>query len=829
MSRTKAAPAPGRSEAEPWHVVEGKRGQQLLDRGESRKAKEVFESILKRLDDAPSYARAVILERLGRCFHMDGQPQLSLSPFREALAVLGSLAPSDGVRSLRGTLRSELGDSFRALGQYADARKAFEAALTIAEESGDVRAQAIELERLGAVASAEGQLEEAVTRHRAALALCRQLHDPAIEAGALHHLAGALRQRGEEEEAEQHYREAARIDRQHGHAAQLARHLIALADLLQSRPDRLAEARHVAEEALRIAQEVDPAGKEVWRGFGILAGVLEKEARLTGNSELRSLLSTRARDYIHLSEYAPRFLATLARLPEEPSHGRAVILERIGRSFQMAGRPDIAAASFMEALGDAKRLPPGDQDETKGLRGTLHLNLGHVLRAMARDGEARQQYESALKLAEELHDVFGQEEASAALGRVFQRPQGPADGPAAPFTLTIEDDVATDYVFDPDLLVEGRRERRLAWWTEEPKLLSDDARPVLTPGVRAWVDESGAIRFALLPSAPVVEPAPGCTVMRRTRREVGVSGHPNVVWHLLRRMDGTSSTAETQDGLPAEDRAVAARLLAALAATGVVDVSGRAIGGFLHRATKKGVLPAGGLESDEVLALATDGSYRKYPGATSIGVSQSVPERLRPFHALTRARRSSRDYGGLPLRRADLDALLHTACGLTGAMPWKGRDVKLRAYPSSGALYAVEIYPVAFRVEGLGEAVCHYRAVENTLEIVRSIDRTRFVEAMLPMEREMVASAAAMICLAGVFPRHERKYGEGGYRMLVAEAGHISQTLVLAATALGLSARPFGGVFDDLVNHELGLSGEDEQFLLSVLVGHDVRPRVHGK
>jgi nitroreductase len=56
--------------------------------------------------------------------------------------------------------------------------------------------------------------------------------------------------------------------------------------------------------------------------------------------------------------------------------------------------------------------------------------------------------------------------------------------------------------------------------------------------------------------------------------------------------------------------------------------------------------------------------------------------------------------------------------------------------------------------------------------------------------------------------------------MLVAETGHISQNLILAATALGLSARPFGGVFDDLLNHELGLDTEQEQVLLSVLVGH---------
>ena len=154
-------------------------------------------------------------------------------------------------------------------------------------------------------------------------------------------------------------------------------------------------------------------------------------------------------------------------------------------------------------------------------------------------------------------------------------------------------------------------------------------------------------------------------------------------------------------------------------------------------------------------------------------------------------------------------------------MPWAGREVKLRAYPSSGALYAVEIYPVVFRVEGLEPAVYHYRAVENVLEVVRpSVDPASVVGAALPVEREMVAGAAALFCLTGCFARHERKYGEGGYRMLVAEAGHISQNLVLAATALGLSARPFGGVFDDLLNHDLGLDGTEEQFLLAVIVGH---------
>src|SRR5437870_3275825 len=133
-------------------------------------------------------------------------------------------------------------------------------------------------------------------------------------------------------------------------------------------------------------------------------------------------------------------------------------------------------------------------------------------------------------------------------------------------------------------------------------------------------------------------------------------------------MDGASTIAEILSSLPPSERAAAARTLAALAATGAIDVSGRSVGRFLHMATKKGVLPAGGLEGDAVLRLATDGSYRAYPDAPRIAVSEAVPDRLRTFHALTRSRRSHRDYRGVALDRRDFDALLHTACGVTGTM-----------------------------------------------------------------------------------------------------------------------------------------------------------------
>src|SRR5262245_21454643 len=103
-----------------WYIGEGRRADQLLEQGRVSQATEAFEAILAQLGDAPSYGRAVILGRLGRCAQMGGRPDLAAGHVREALGVLGKLAPSDGVKSLRGTLRSDLGDALRAAGQYGD-------------------------------------------------------------------------------------------------------------------------------------------------------------------------------------------------------------------------------------------------------------------------------------------------------------------------------------------------------------------------------------------------------------------------------------------------------------------------------------------------------------------------------------------------------------------------------------------------------------------------------------------------------------------------------------------------------------------------------------
>jgi SagB-type dehydrogenase family enzyme len=599
-------------------------------------------------------------------------------------------------------------------------------------------------------------------------------------------LGAILHDTGQVDEAEHHYRESARVSESLGDLAGAARSWTQLALVLQTAPGRAADARRFAEAALAVAQASDCTAVPVWGIYGLLSGVLEGQA---ADEREGHALRSQAHDYRQLARHGPAIRGSLDRLGPEASYGRAVILQRLGRCLRLGRRPDLALEHLRDALMITAQLTA--DAAARALEPGIRREMGDALRDLGQPAEADDQY-------------------AAAAG---------SEQPPTSRDVIVEDEVRVEHVFEPDLLLESPVERRIAPCTDAPPLGSG-LRPVLLPGVRTCPDEDGAIRCSLPWGEPAFERRAECTIIRRTRRAVVISSGTSALWRVLRHLDGDHTVADLLAELPAGERVESAHRLAALAAAGVLDVSGRAMGRFIHAATKKGVLAAGGLVGDDVLRLVTDGSDDEGGDGARTALSRAVPDRLRAFHALTRARRSRRDYQGIPVRRNELDAVLHTACGITGALAWAGRELKLRAYPSSGALYAVAVYPVALRVQGLQTAVYRYCAREHALELVRQVTAAELLGAALPVERSMLGGAAALICLSGRFRRHERKYGEGGYRMLVAEAGHISQNLILAAAALGLSARPFGGVFDDLLNETLGLDRGEEQFLLSVVVGH---------
>jgi SagB-type dehydrogenase family enzyme len=543
----------------------------------------------------------------------------------------------------------------------------------------------------------------------------------------------------------------------------------------------------------------------------IIDGLVEGLAPNEGLIALRGTLSSELGEILLASrqhEKARHAFDTALNTAEElqDMRARGVSSSQLGALALAEGDPTEALERSRKALSFFRLIREPE------VEAAAWHQVATVFHELQQREQAERHYREAARIREQYGDLLGAEQSSSQLSLLPNE---------LPFQITVEEERLTEYGLDGNLLIDGPREYRVREWRGTPQSLIADVCPMLAPCVRVSMDAEGAIRFSLPFEEPEFERYVGCTVIRRQRRHISISGAAPILWSLIGAADGTRSVARLLREVPTCDRAVAMHALGILAATHAIDTSGRPIGRFLHSATKKGVIAAGGLEEEEVVRLVTGGDHRVYPGAPRIVLSQSVPERLSALYSLTRARRSRRDFKGQSLSRSDFDALLHTACGTTGSMKWDEREVKLRAYPSSGGLYAVEIYAVVLCVEDLAAGIYHYRSDDNCVERVnRNLDRNRFLEAMLPMERDMVAGVAVMFCLTGRFDRHEKKYGQGGYRMLVAETGHISQNLILTAVALGLSARPFGGVFDALLNGLLGMDDGDEQFLLSVLVGH---------
>lgn len=188
------------------------------------------------------------------------------------------------------------------------------------------------------------------------------------------------------------------------------------------------------------------------------------------------------------------------------------------------------------------------------------------------------------------------------------------------------------------------------------------------------------------------------------------------------------------------------------------------------------------------------------------------PAAASPFTELLRRRRSRREFSGRPLPAAALAALLEAACAVTD------REAGLRAVPSAGKLYPLELFVAAASVERLPHGLYRYRyGPESGLRRVGDAVPADFVTPCLG--QTWVADASVLLLATAVLPRTISKYGRRGYRFVLFEAGHQAQNVSLMAAELGLCCFCVGGFDDDAVNALLGLDRHRQVALYGVAAG----------
>ncbi len=169
------------------------------------------------------------------------------------------------------------------------------------------------------------------------------------------------------------------------------------------------------------------------------------------------------------------------------------------------------------------------------------------------------------------------------------------------------------------------------------------------------------------------------------------------------------------------------------------------------------------------------------------------------------ARRSVRTFTPQTLSMAEVGQLLWSAQGITD-------PAGLRAAPSAGALYPLELYVI------LPDGLYHYEPAEHRLNLLADEDLREVVFEM-GLRQQALREAPAVFVFTAVYARTADRYGERAARYVHMEVGHAAQNLALQAVALGLGSVPIGAMRDEQVRVQLGLP-EDHAPLYLVPVGH---------
>jgi SagB-type dehydrogenase family enzyme len=145
-------------------------------------------------------------------------------------------------------------------------------------------------------------------------------------------------------------------------------------------------------------------------------------------------------------------------------------------------------------------------------------------------------------------------------------------------------------------------------------------------------------------------------------------------------------------------------------------------------------------------------------------------------------------------------------------------EYALRSAPSAGALYPVETYLSVQMVEGIEPGIYHYGVREHELELLQPGD-FRAEVAKAALDQGFLAEAAVVFAWTAVFARSKWKYKERAYRYVYLDAGHIAQSVALAAVALGLGSCQIAALYDDEVNAILGVDGKEESVVYMTALG----------
>lgn len=144
---------------------------------------------------------------------------------------------------------------------------------------------------------------------------------------------------------------------------------------------------------------------------------------------------------------------------------------------------------------------------------------------------------------------------------------------------------------------------------------------------------------------------------------------------------------------------------------------------------------------------------------------------------------------------------------------------KRRFYPSAGARYPLEVYPIILQHHEIPPGMYHYYVRSHAIEILPKVRNFKKLIHQ-SIDQPFVKNASMLFAVSAVFDRTSVKYQERAYRLTLMEVGHMCQNYYITSAALGIGCCALGGFNDDTINNLLGIDGISESVLMLMAFGH---------
>ena len=187
------------------------------------------------------------------------------------------------------------------------------------------------------------------------------------------------------------------------------------------------------------------------------------------------------------------------------------------------------------------------------------------------------------------------------------------------------------------------------------------------------------------------------------------------------------------------------------------------------------------------------------------------------FLKIINGRSSHRVYTSEPLELLELSYLLWCSQGVKEI---RGKAyASIRTVPCGGARHEFECYLAVQKVTGLADGLYHYLPQYHGLEYLKAVDDLPDLISRSLGGQDWAAKANVVFYYSYVPYRSEWRYGIYSHRVVLIDAGHITENVYLSATSINLGACALGYIDEEVADKAFELDGKEEFIFYACPVG----------